>query len=599
MGIKIINESSLKSIADAIRTKGGTSSTLEFPNDFVNAIESISTDDENNFVITIIMDENEMYAPDCSYDEIINAYDAGKNICVVGYQEIFDLNNDGVAGFFDEDTQSLVYTVTHNISELNSQRKETLHYTLTADGLTVDPNEDIYYDAEDANALPNDVANGKIFYNSNGRAVGTHTNTSGPVSVPAKEVNFRDYDGTVVYSYTPAEFVALSAMPANPDHSGDAIPLTSQGWNWSFADAKAYVAKYGRLEVGQMYATADGKTHILIHLDEGRTSPILGCCPNGTVDVDWGDGTAHDTLTGTSVTAVKWTGTHNYAEPGDYDIKLSCTGKMGFYGNNSTNQYSGLLRYASGADARNYVYRNAVQVVFCADSVTSIGSNAFSYCYGLSNITIPDSVTSIGNSVFTSCSRLSSVTIPDSVTSIGGNLFQYCYGLSSITIPDSVTSIGTYAFHSCYVLSSITIPDNVTSIGESYTFSACYDLSIITIPDSVTSIGSSVFASCRGLSIITIPYSVTSIGSNAFSSCYNLSIITIPDSVTSIGNSAFSSCYGLAEIHFLPATPPSVSNSSALNIPTDCKIYVPTGSLSAYTSATNYPSSSTYTYIEE
>lgn len=54
--------------------------------------------------------------------------------------------------------------------------------------------------------------------------------TGGGGSVPAKEVNFRDYDGTVVYSYTPAEFAALSAMPANPDHSGDEIPLTSQGW---------------------------------------------------------------------------------------------------------------------------------------------------------------------------------------------------------------------------------------------------------------------------------------------------------------------------------------------------------------------------------
>ena len=34
----------------------------------------------------------------------------------------------------------------------------------------------------------------------------------GPVSVPAKEVNFRDYDGTVVYSYTPAEFAALQMI---------------------------------------------------------------------------------------------------------------------------------------------------------------------------------------------------------------------------------------------------------------------------------------------------------------------------------------------------------------------------------------------------
>ena len=57
----------------------------------------------------------------------------------------------------------------------------------------------------------------------------------------SKEVNFLDYDGTILYSYTAAEFAALSSMPANPTHDG----LTAQGWNWSLANAKAYVASMG------------------------------------------------------------------------------------------------------------------------------------------------------------------------------------------------------------------------------------------------------------------------------------------------------------------------------------------------------------------
>ena len=476
-------------------------------------------------------------------------------------------------------------------------------------------------------------------------AVNAISTSGGSTSVPAKEVNFRDYDGTVVYSYTPAEFAALTAMPDNPDHSGDEIPLTSQGWNWSFADAQAYVAKYGRLEVGQMYATADGKTHVLIHLEQGRTSPILGCCPNGTVDVDWGDGTAHDTLTGTSVSAVRWTHTHNYAAPGDYDIKLTCSGTMGFYGNSSNNQYCGLLRYSSSADSRNKVYQNAVQAVYCAenttyistyafnscysltsitipDRVTSINNGAFQYCYSMTHITIPNSMTSINNSAFSSCFSLINVTISDSVTSIGSSAFNNCYNLANITIPDgmtridtytfqncfslpnftipdSVTSIGTYAFSNCYSLTGITIPDSVTII-DTYVFNGCHTITSIIISDSVTSINANTFSSCYGLTNITIPDRVTSINSSAFSSCYSLTDITIPDSVTSIGTYVFNNCSGLAELHFLPTTPPTVANANAFSyIPADCKIYVPTGSLSAYTTATNYPSSSTYTYIEE
>ena len=51
-------------------------------------------------------------------------------------------------------------------------------------------------------------------------------------------------------------------------------------------------------------------------------------------------------------------------------------------------------------------------------SVTSIGSDAFSDCYGLTSVTIPNSVTSIGQSAFVRCSGLTSVTIPNSVTII-------------------------------------------------------------------------------------------------------------------------------------------------------------------------------------
>lgn len=405
---------------------------------------------------------------------------------------------------------------------------------------------------------------------------------SGPIT--GNDVRFYDYDGTLFAGYSAADFVELTEMPANPSHEG----LTAQGWNWSLANAKAYVAKYGRLNIGQMYITDDGKTRIYIHLEKGRTSPMLGVCPNGTVDVDWGDGTAHDTLTGTSTTTVKWTPTHNYAAPGDYVIKLTVTGSMGLLGSGAAIQGSGILRYNSPGNYINYTYRDAVKRVEIGNGVTSIGSSAFNYCGTLTSVTIPDGITSIGSNAFNCCYSLTNVIIPDGATSIDNSAFSNCYSLASIIIPNGVTSIGSGVFQYCGSLTSVTIPDGVTSIGSN-AFNCCYALASATIPDSITSINDYAFIGCASLINVVIPDGVTSISGNAFGDCHSFTNVTIPDSVTHIGDSVFSGCYGVAEYHLFPITPPTLAYASAFNkIPDDCIIYVPQGSLEAYQTATNW-----------
>ena len=41
------------------------------------------------------------------------------------------------------------------------------------------------------------------------------------------------------------------------------------------------------------------------------------------------------------------------------------------------------------------------------------------------------------------------------VTSIGTNAFYECYGLTAITMPNSVTNIGSYAFYFCTGLTTV------------------------------------------------------------------------------------------------------------------------------------------------
>ena len=299
-------------------------------------------------------------------------------------------------------------------------------------------------------------------------AIGNIQTGGGPTPGAPGDITFYDYDGTIVTSWTLAELATKTALPDYPSHEG----LTCQGWNWSLADLKTTNRK---MNVGAMYITDDGKTRIYIRLEEGRTSPMLGVCLNGTVTVDWGDGTTPDTLTGTDTTVVQYTPNHAYTAPGEYVIKLTVDGTMGFYGDFSSIEGGAILLYLSGIDGRNYVYRNSVQKIEIGNGVTSIGNFAFNSCSSLASITIPNGVTSIGNSAFSSCSSLASITIPNGVTNIEQYAFNSCSSLTSITIPNGVTSIEQYAFDNCSSLSSITIPNSVTSIGKA-AFISCYSV---------------------------------------------------------------------------------------------------------------------------
>ena len=236
--------------------------------------------------------------------------------------------------------------------------------------------------------------------------------------------------------------------------------------------------------------------------------------------------------------------------------------------------------------------------------VTSIGSDAFEDCSGLTSVVIGNNVTSIPGYAFDGCSNLTSVVIGNNVTSIPYCAFRGCSNLTSVVIGNSVTSIGDYAFSSRSGLTSIEIPNSVTSIGNS-AFYGCKGLTSITIPNSVTSIGSDAFEDCSGLTSVTIGNSVTSIGGYAFSGCSGLKKIefkcakigtwfngtsieevVIGNSVTSIIGGAFKNCSSLTNIHLLGKTPPSiVSNTFAESQYANLTIYVPQGSLSTYQSS--------------
>lgn len=382
----------------------------------------------------------------------------------------------------------------------------------------------------------------------------------GSVSDP---IRFIDYDGSVVASYK----AVPESLPDNPQHDG----LVSQGWNYTLAQIRAQFAESGTCDVGQMYVTESGDTEIDITVHDGRLSPYLAIALNGTAIIDWGDGSEPDTVTGTSLTTRKPT-QHIYSEAGNYTIVIHVSsGSASLYG---TSTYPFISKNVSPLNV-NRVYAACVKAVRIGSKM-GIGEYAFSYCSLLASVTIPDEVITIGRYAFLYCASLTSLTMPSEVTTINSNTFDNCVSLKFVSLPRAVQTISSNAFASCYSLESLTVPSDITTI---------YSVA---------------FNGCRGLTHVVLPNGLGAIQSQTFYACYALNSVTIPSGVTSIQSQAFGNCYGLGEIHFQSITPPSVASANAwTSIPTDCKIYVPAGSLSAYTSASNYPSSSSYTYLEE
>ena len=217
-----------------------------------------------------------------------------------------------------------------------------------------------------------------------------------------------------------------------------------------------------------------------------------------------------------------------------------------------------LIQYAIGKTATSFVL---------PDSVTTIGSYAFSSCDSLTSVTFGENsqLTTISSSAFSGTS-LTSIVIPDSVTTIGAAAFSGT-SLTSVTFGENsqLTTIGSSAFYECYKLVEVYNKSslNITKGSSDYGYVGYYALNVYTEEG-----GSKLSTDENGFIIYTdgedkilvgytgsktdliISDGIKEIYKYVFSDCSSLTSITIPDSVTSIGEYAFAWCYSLTDVYY-------------------------------------------------
>lgn len=364
----------------------------------------------------------------------------------------------------------------------------------------------------------------------------------GTATAEEKDVNFYDYDGTLLYSYTLDEIQALTELPTPPTPPKDFLLFDE--WNWTLADIKAY---NNPLQVGAIYKTIDGKTYAVIQIEEDwqKSVTVRYCQWCSSITVDWGDGTAEaPTTTGSGTNITK---THTYANKGTYIITIDADGTWNMGLNSAANPFFGSSDNNGSAALREVYVGNSARLLGCA----------FIKALRLEKCTIPKTSTQTWSSTFSWCSSLKAIVLPGTFTKLEASSFNYAMSLSVVSLPKSITDIAYYSFNYTKVKRMTLPPAKSVYLG-----------------------GNSI------LEQIIIPEGVETL-SEPCNTAYNLKEVTIPSTVTNISASSFARCWSLLRIRFKSATPPTVANANAFTeIPATCIVEVP--DLATYQAATNY-----------
>jgi hypothetical protein len=236
--------------------------------------------------------------------------------------------------------------------------------------------------------------------------------------------------------------------------------------------------------------------------------------------------------------------------------------------------------------------RNLISVSFPA--VVSIGQQAFGGCTSLTEINLPASLTSIGSNPFTYCINLTTITVDSNnpefsarngmlLDKAGTTLYGYPSASGTVTV-SGITSIEDFAFMGCDNLISASFPQ-ATSIGFG-TFMGCANLTSVSCPVA-TSTGQSAFSDCASLTSASFPQA-TSIGMSTFSGCASLSTASFPQA-TSIEQFIFDFTGGTALTITLGNAPPTLEGYpvyfDGVDVPKTVTVRVPSATVTAYDTA--------------
>lgn len=387
-------------------------------------------------------------------------------------------------------------------------------------------------------------------------------------TTPPKEsdINFWDYEGTLLYAWTFAELATKTELPPLPSHDG----LVCQGWNWTLQDIK----DAGReLDIGALYITDDGKTRLYVDVDtETWDDFVLNYWQShhNATTVDWGDGTTPETKYDYSWVEHR----HVYAASGSYVITMSV-------------KEGAEMNLGSGSPG----------YMLIAKGETDIGR-----CAMLTKVEIGERMTVVTEQTFRGCVRFQSVSFPSGVSCDPWRTFEQATQLRAVTV--AFRSSIKISFYNCSNLRAIATPKGTTqendyAIAGTAARQINFDMTAANQAQAlervhIKAVNGQVgnFSSCRSLLEVTIPADATTFVAAAFQGDNELRRVTCLGNIASIPAQVFQRCYPLRFVDFTHCTAvPTLANVNAFDSThPQLEIRVPASLADAWKAATNWSS---------
>lgn len=430
-----------------------------------------------------------------------------------------------------------------------------------------------FVDTADDTVTPATLKSGVTAHDASGAKITGTLDTTPPEE---SDINFWDYDGTLLYAWTLAELATKTELPPLPSHDG----LVCQGWNWTLEEIKA--TGYGA-DVGAIYITDDGKTRLYItltELDDMTVTVYFHQSAAGLVSIDFGDGSESQAVATSGNVSIS----HTYSQTGNFIITMGRTADSGTYSPSGTSTNTIFAPYST----TNYRARVILTRAHLGSGITTLQQNLFGGYRNLRAITIPEGVTGGYNNIFIECSSLRCIALPRTMKNIPGYLMPGTYA-ETMSPSGTVTQVSGGSFSSISTLKRLLFPSSVSSIGSTI-FTNNNAIQKFRFPSLIKNVPANSFISCTNLQDVVIPQGCQSIGSRAFDTARSLPQLIFPSTLSSIGAQAFNNCTSMRFYDFTACTAvPTLANANAFNnIPVDCEIRVPASLVDSWKAATNW-----------